>query len=148
MVESATGNGLAGDDTVERARSKLVQIYRYLQALNELRNPVQRRIEEQPWVAWLGELPGHPCVRRGNLSDLADDDFVLKVGRPDLSVAPAPPQQIAEWLQPGWDRIDGTVATLPVRQESVVDAAPRSARFEDDPARVRSFGDWSHARAA
>lgn len=148
MVESATGNGLAGDETVEQARSKLVQIYRYLQALNELRNPVQRRIEDQPWVAWLRELPDHPCVQRGNLTDLADDDFVLKVGRPDLSAAPAPPQEIAEWLQPGWDRIDGPVAILPVGQESVVDAVPRSVRFEDDPARVRSFGDWSHARAA
>ncbi|MBF6561234.1 MAG: AAA family ATPase [Candidatus Binataceae bacterium] len=135
------------DAAVEQARSKLVQIYRYLQALNELRNPVTRKIEDQPWTAWLGELPEHECIRRGKLGDLADEDFVLKVGRPDLSSAPPPPQSIAEWIQPGWDRIDGTAATLPVREEQGdAGGTPSVVRFEDEPERTRVFAEWARAR--
>ena len=100
-------------------RSKLIQIFRYLQALNQLRNPIQREINDQPWKLWLHDLPNHPCIRRGMFSNTpgsdesddgnTDNDFILKVSRPKLADAPAPPREIAPWLRNGWQQIDGQV---------------------------------------
>src|SRR5690348_10714528 len=85
------------------ARPKLLQVFRYLQALHQLRNPIQREITGQPWVLWLHDLPDHPCVRRGlgiaaagaqdgddgesppdtqRDETSAADEYILKVSRP------------------------------------------------------------------
>ena len=148
MAESKTSDGVALSKDVERARAKLVQIYRYLQALNELRNPVERNIIDQPWVAWFQQLPDHECIRAGRLADPpADDDFVLKVRRPDLSPAPPPPPQIADWLEPGWDRIDGPAEILPIREDEADKDSVRSIRFDDDEKRVQQLAQWTQTRA-
>ncbi len=70
--EQATQNGhgantnsrkrLAKDSDVTKlrtARDKITRVFRYLEALNQHRNPVQRQIGSQPWSLWLHELPSH-----------------------------------------------------------------------------------------
>src|ERR1700756_5355404 len=47
------------------ARDKLTRVFRYLEALNQHRNPAKRQIHEQPWSFWLRELPEHTSIRRG-----------------------------------------------------------------------------------
>src|SRR5688572_9470799 len=103
-------------DKLRIARLRLSQLFRYLKTLNEFRNPVKRRIDEQPWVLWMRDLPSHDCVRIGtvqhgeatptenmnsdNEDTLIGDDFILKVRRPDLTHAPPPPPEIAAWVEP------------------------------------------------
>jgi hypothetical protein len=98
------------------ARDKLTRVFRYLEALNQHRNPAKRQIREQPWSFWLHELPEHPSIQRGsakqgsskkkNGSSQDGEDvanFVLKVQRPRLTRPPEPPEEIAAWLEDGWD---------------------------------------------
>src|SRR4029077_2512618 len=47
------------------ARDKLTRVFRYLEALNQHRNPAKRQIREQLWSLWLSGLPDHPCIKRG-----------------------------------------------------------------------------------
>src|SRR5260370_25971419 len=47
------------------ARDKLTRVFRYLEALNQHRNPAKRQIREQLWHLWLHDLPDHPSVKRG-----------------------------------------------------------------------------------
>ena len=47
------------------ARDKLTRVFRYLEALNQHRNPAKRQIHEQPWSFWLRDLPEHPSIQRG-----------------------------------------------------------------------------------
>jgi hypothetical protein len=42
------------DTQLNQARSKLIQIFRYVQAFNYLQNPIPQDIQEQLWVFWLG----------------------------------------------------------------------------------------------
>jgi hypothetical protein len=73
-------------------RSKLIQIFRYIRALNQLRHPPQKEINYQPWILWFHDIPIHPCIRRGvvrasttNIDEddsSTVDDFILKVSRP------------------------------------------------------------------
>lgn len=43
-------------------RDRLSRVFRYLEALNQHRNPAKRQIREQLWTLWLKELPDHPSV--------------------------------------------------------------------------------------
>jgi len=47
------------------AREKLTRVFRYLEALNQHRNPAKRQIREQLWSLWLHDLPDHPAIKRG-----------------------------------------------------------------------------------
>jgi len=141
-------------------RDKLTRVFRYLEALNQHRNPAKRRIHEQPWSLWLRALPQHPCIRRGaakssssqanngngqNPEDAAN--FVLKVQRPRLTRAPEPPLEIAAWLEDGWDDPcnDFTVKQTSEQFENRTEL--RSEKFADDPIRTASLERWKILRS-
>src|SRR5215471_21770455 len=75
-------------DTLRVAREKIIRVFRYLEALNQHRNPVQRQLSGQQWSFWLHDLPSHPTTQRGVLRPARaakddhghheDDNFVLK----------------------------------------------------------------------
>src|SRR5437879_12306205 len=48
------------------AREKLTRVFRYLEALNQHRNPAKRQVREQLWSFWLHDLPDHPSIKRGD----------------------------------------------------------------------------------
>src|SRR5215469_952352 len=52
-------------DTLRVAREKIIRVFRYLEALNQHRNPVQRQLSGQQWSFWLHDLPSHPAAQRG-----------------------------------------------------------------------------------
>src|SRR5262249_38504423 len=98
------------------SREKLTRVFRYLEALNQHRNPAKRRIHEQPWSLGLRDLPEHSSIQRGEAkvssskaksgtqtSEANGATYVLKVQRPKLTRGPEPPEGIADWLQDGWD---------------------------------------------
>ena len=141
-------------------RDKLTRVFRYLEALNQHRNPAKRRIHEQPWSLWLRALPQHPCIRRGaaktsssetkngnsqNPEDAAN--FVLKVQRPRLTRAPEPPQEIAAWLEDGWDDPCNDFTVKQTSEESENRTELRSEKFADDPIRTASLERWKILRS-
>ncbi len=155
------------------ARTKLMQVFRYLQALHQLRNPIQREIAAQPWVLWLHDLPNHPCVRQGlgmaaastrdgeEAESLADtnregtgaaDDFILKVSRPRLTDPPEPPSELLPWLLPGWRQVDGKVMVQPsiVDPENALepDGEVRTLRFDAEARRQNLLERWKAERDA
>src|SRR6266581_527300 len=142
------------------ARDKLTRVFRYLEALNEHRNPPKRQIREQLWNLWLHDLPEHPSIKRGaaksrpSKAAAADGQsaeggnvtFVLKVQRPSLTAPPAPPGEIAEWLETGWDDPANDASIQETRNESEENAEPRMARFADNPARPTMLQRWKSVR--
>ena len=142
------------------ARDKLTRVFRYLEALNEHRNPPKRQIREQLWNLWLHDLPEHPSIKRGaaksrpSKAAAADGQsaeggnvtFVLKVQRPSLTAPPAPPGEIAEWLEAGWDDPANDASIQESRNESEENAEPRMARFADNPARPTMLQRWKSVR--
>src|SRR5438874_8736933 len=137
------------------AHSKLIQIFRYIQALNQLRHPPQKEINDQPWVLWFHNLPNHPCIRRGMVraptSNIDEndsgivDDFILKVSRPKLTEPPNPPKEIIPWLKDGWQNID---AKVDINQTIRTGASNQiqNLNFNDDPQRKRLQEEWKAQR--
>ena len=115
------------------AREKIARVFRYLEALNQHRNPVQRNLEGQLWNLWIHDLPVHSSIQlsaacwstevRAAVEDEPDQsagaNFVFKVRRPKLSPAPEPPRQLVEWLKPGWDDSTMVAALLEPRNGSL-----------------------------
>jgi hypothetical protein len=46
------------------AREKLTRVFRYLEAVNQHRNPAKRQIREQLWSLRLHDLPEHTAIKR------------------------------------------------------------------------------------
>ena len=141
------------------ARDKLTRVFRYLEALNQHRNPAKRQIREQPWNLALRDLPDHPSIQRGagkadgakakNGTNQATEEgarYVLKVQRPRLTRPPEPPEEIAAWLEDGWDDPSNAVVIEETRDQSENRAEPRIVKFNDDPARTASLERWKVLR--
>lgn len=149
---------------VDSGRKAIGQLFRYLGDLNLLRNPVVRRIDDhQQWVKWLRELPEHPSIRVGDHAEIrssrqdgttgteasqkaAEDDFVLRVRRPKLTQAPVPPEELAEWLRPGWHDYRGEVQVIPLLNTTDHEGSTVIVQFEDDPGRERLLSEWRGRR--
>jgi len=148
-------------ETIRIGRDRLVRVFRYLEALNEHRNPVKRHIGEQLWTLWLRELPDHPSVRRGSSpaaeppglaarddevpAERPDSDFILKISRPRLTSPPAPPALIEPWLEAGWENPFKEVSTLESRNETSAGGSVR-VRFTSDPKRGAALDPWKARR--
>ena len=142
------------------ARDKLTRVFRYLEALNQHRNPAKRQIREQLWNLWLHDLPDHPSIKRGGVKSRASKaassegqngetggaSFVLKVQRPSLTPPPTPPPEIAEWLEAGWDDPSNGISVLDSRPDPEKHNEYRDARFADSGARPVAFQRWKAVR--
>src|SRR6516162_2256865 len=115
-AKPANGNGNGSADPNGRAREKITRVFRYLEALNQHRNPAPRHLHSQLWSLWLHDLPCHVSIQRGTRKSettgknahedvsphsgkSSAENFVIKVQRPKLSPAPEPPNQVAAWLK-------------------------------------------------
>jgi hypothetical protein len=103
-------------DSLRIARDRLSRVFRFLEALNQHRNPPKRQVREQLWTLWLKDLIDHPAIQRGqprnsqeNNTDTVtslsarEEEFILKVARAKLTRPPKPPSELKFWLEVGWD---------------------------------------------
>ncbi len=148
-------------ETIRIGRDRLLRVFRYLEALNEHRNPVKRHIGEQLWTLWLKDLPDHPSIRKGTSptaevsaptagddgspAERQDSDFILKIARPRLTNPPIPPALIEPWLEAGWENPFKEVSTLESRNEASTGGAVR-VRLNSDPKRVAALDQWKARR--
>src|SRR5882762_148081 len=142
------------------AREKLTRVFRYLEALNQHRNPAKRQIREQLWSLWLHDLPDHPSIKRGasksapakskaaesQNGDTSSSGFVLKVQRPALTSPPEPPGTISAWLEAGWEDPSKELSVSASRNESDQEGETRIVNFTDEPSRMAALQRWRVAR--
>jgi very-short-patch-repair endonuclease len=147
-------------EKVRVSREKLTRVFRYLEALNQHRNPAKRQIREQLWSLRLCDLPVHTSVQRGEVktnsakakkpneetTNNGSANYVLKVQRPRLTRAPEPPEEIVAWLGAGWDDPTSALSIEEMREESEETAGPGIVRFGDDARRVAGLEGWKSLR--
>ena len=144
-------------------QERIAQVFRYLQALDQLRNPAKRLVREQLWTLWLRELPLHPAVSRLEAQAALDSataieesseaearaPYIVQVRRPQLTDAPALPRELEGWVEAGWDSVDGTVKVVPEREvHEPRYSPPTTERFNSSDARVRFLETWVVERNA
>lgn len=137
------------------ARDRIAQVFRYLEALHQHRNPVKRQVDMQKWHMWLRDLPAHSSVTIGSVLDdpnqpaqaAGEDNYVLRVSRPDVTRPATPPQVIAEWVVGVWDDPFREVEVLPRRNERGPEGETITVSFEARPERVAALETWKAERA-
>src|SRR5204863_490215 len=147
-------------DKLRIARDKLTRVFRYLEALNQHRNPAKRQIREQLWSLWLRNLPDNPSIKRGAAKAgssrakakenqaTADNSegFVLKVQRPSLTRVPEPPNGLAAWLEPGWEDPSEEILVRQTQEQPDTAGNPRIVNFDDDRTRSAALQRWKLSR--
>jgi very-short-patch-repair endonuclease len=141
------------------AREKITRVFRYLEALNQHRNPPKRQIKEQPWHLCLHELPVHPSVKLGGVkassakaksadgqTEVVNATFSLRVQRPHLTQPPEPPNEIVSWLEPGWDDPSNLACVVESREEPQGNGEKLTVQFSADTARLAALRRWAPLR--
>jgi len=137
--------------TIEQARERIAQVFRYLRDFNLHRNPAKRLLQDQPWRLFLDDLPDHLSIDRGAIAEDRDDEeissYLLKVDRPKLTKPPTVPDLLGGWLERDWD--DPLVELRVRSSQNQTDAQGDTifVSFEDSPERVAAFQAWGAARA-
>ena len=125
---------------VNISRKRITQVFRFLQALDQHRNPQKRQVDEQLWLLWLTDLPSHPSIQSNT------DEFVLRVRRPTITRCEPPPDSIETWLQPGWEDPFQNVRIIPSKNEPTAGGGATIVRFEEDSKRQSLLADWKRKR--
>ena len=137
-----------------RCQERLVQMFKFLKELAELRNPVQRDLDDYSQVFRLDSWPVHPCiaVRRGDPSeedqDVADKELepIIRITRAELTPCPRPPQLLEGWLKPGWESVRADVEVLQGRNFHDEEQGTATVGFSDDAKRPDALNNWKETR--
>lgn len=142
----------AGDDPGRTALERTRQVFRFLKAFAEKREPTVRALSALPWTQSLPDLPVHPCISVGSVvlsknGDASPDPDtapapLIHVARPTITRPPAPPAPIAGWLMPGWDNPISIAPSVQEAQNERRAGETVTVRFDEDPARVAAFAEW------
>jgi hypothetical protein len=158
--------------SIQTAKHRTKQLFKYLEALNHHRNPAVQNVEEYTWKLWIHSFPKHPNLKLlgnptdqldlANLYDEGNDidlEKVLIVKRPQLKDCPQPSKNVEIWLQKGWES--------PFNEVQVIESKPKEIRkesfsllttdhssektqgleyFADDENRVKDYESWLEKR--
>lgn len=139
-------------DSSRVVHDRASRVFRYLQALNQHRNPAPRQMSEQPWRLRLQSLPVHSTIQLircvgpgqdgGAGAESVDEDFILRVRRPVLTPPPDPPGLLGGWIRDSWTDPSKAVEVIPSRSENDGAGTPRVVPFDEDPERGRVLDAW------
>ena len=155
VTDVATTRGSNSINGLPRAKGRLVQTFKFLKALTELQNPVQRDLDDQPQVLRLDSWPVHPCiaVRRGDPSEDDDEDTtgkelepIVRIARATLTRCPKPPHLLEGWLKPGWEAVEASVDVLHTRNFRDEERGTVTVGFSDDDERIVALNNWKATR--
>jgi very-short-patch-repair endonuclease len=137
------------------AQHRLTQVFKFLKALNELRNPVPRDLSVYSQILWLDKWPTHPTIfiQRGDREDNEDETDIdaemeptVRIQRARLTGCPNPPAILDGWLKPTWQSVDAEVEVLASRNFVNREKETVTIEFVDEPARVDALNRWKAIR--
>ncbi|WP_139904760.1 AAA domain-containing protein [Clostridium thermarum] len=140
----------------ENSKERIIRLFQFLKQYNNIKNPIITDISNQPWKKWMDNLPKHKTVLNNIYCQQQDEkacEGILRVKRPVLTACPTLPIELRQWVEVGWDHINGDVkvkAEIKVRKEaSYKDEIEYTVvKFEEDRERVKVFNHWKAQREA
>lgn len=87
------------------AYDRVTRLYQFLQALNRSRIVATYSVSDYVWGLSYREMPQHADIHFATPED--EEEAYVRVKRPELIVCPLLPELLREWVQIGWERIDG-----------------------------------------
>jgi very-short-patch-repair endonuclease len=155
--------------STQTANHRMKQLFKYLEALNQHRNPAIMNVEDYSWKLWIQSLPKHSNLKllgkntnqldMFNLYEDGDDidlENIIVIRRPKLKDCP-PPQNLKSWLHEGWEN--------PFKETQIIESRPKEKNefpfmsgdsteknnteleyFNDNESRVIDYLSWLETR--
>ncbi|QJW45500.1 AAA family ATPase [bacterium BFN5] len=125
------------------ARERLLRVFRFLQALDQHRNPVKRQVLEHSWTLSLKELPSHSAIDfKYPIDSEADTDVIFRVRRPAITKCPEPPYILTEWLESQWQDPFKKMVVKKTITRYQNDGTKTEELLADKPERKLAFEKW------
>lgn len=134
----------------ERARQRARQIFSFLKAFAERRQPLKRQLSDHDWSLQLRALPEHAAITLGEVllngpagesTQSEGNGALLTIRRPTLTEPPRPPAALEGWLKDGWKQPTGVIAAIPSRNYQTARGVETEV-FDADAERVQAFSEW------
>ena len=142
------------EESTDKLRSKVRQLYAFLKEANQIQFRPVRRVSEQQHIIRIADMPRHPSAQLFRPvkveSSLEIPEILIQVSRPKLTKCPVPPASISEWLLPDWDdpSVEPSVAESKNYTETTTDGdggeieVTKTLNFHDDQSRTEAYSDW------
>jgi very-short-patch-repair endonuclease len=141
----------------EVGKLRIKQVFEYLKALNDHRNPSVRQVKGHPWHLWLDDLPDHPTIELQAVhpqkardtdegEELTTPLYLFRVRRPKLTRSPSPSAELHDWLHAGWDDPENDARFHLSRNQVDLQGETVTVQFDDNPARPATFAPWQQKR--
>ncbi|MCB9073038.1 MAG: AAA family ATPase [Bdellovibrionaceae bacterium] len=136
------------DQSMGDARSKILRVFSYIRELTKLRTPPVSQLSTYQWTLRFSSLPSYPSIQTTTVPDDESDfeGIVLRVRRPEETQCPPPPSNLKEWIENGWERIDGEVRNIDARNKIDANGFTITEHFDQESVRVESFDVWVKKR--
>lgn len=148
-MAKALGNAPLPEEPLEVRRCR--QLFEFLKAFAQRNEETVRKLSDQLWTLSIHDLPKHESIALGEVltgaaeegtpDDAHDDAPLLRVRRPRLTNAPAPPAVLEGYVLDGWKEPGGSASVREARP--VPDGNDiRIEQFAENPARVVALTEW------
>lgn len=129
------------------ARDRLLRVFRFLQALDQHRNPVKRQVMEHSWTLKMSDIPNHPDIFFPYPTTIQTTaNVVFRVKRPMLSKCPEPPYILKEWLESDWQNPFKKEVTKKTVLRQSQDGNNKEEALTENPERLNAFRKWTAVR--
>jgi very-short-patch-repair endonuclease len=129
------------------AKEKAIQIFNFLKALYELKFPVIPDIRKYDWKLFLEDIPDHNTVCYGqpfnNKETTNNEDFIIKVRRPQINSCPVPPDEIADWIEGSYNEPEEQISHKLTKTNS---QTTEEESFYEVPERIQLYEKWVQER--
>lgn len=126
------------------ARTKLINLFSFLKAVEQRRTTLVRNVEDRPWKLRWADLPNHQSllIQRPD----AGNEFSLTLERPEIHPCPIPPDSIKDWLVAGWEDTEKSAEHIDKKTEFDAQGIPLEVYFEQQPERREGWFEWNSQR--
>lgn len=139
------------EQRVDTAKEKIHRVFSYIRELTKLRTPPVSEVSTYEWSVRFSALPSYPTIQTSQILDQSEEEFdgvILRVKRPKETPCPIPPTSLRDWLENGWDKVEGSCSCIPAKNLKDSNGNTHTEKFDDDPKRIEDFAVWSEKRSA
>ncbi len=132
---------------------RAIQIFNFVKALYELKYPIVPDMKKYEWKISLDEIPEYETISIGQPFSCKEtkenEDYILKVRRPNLTECPLLPEALKEWIEGDW--ADPFTEISPIQSKEITykegfEEKTKLELFNDDEERTQSFNKWVLSR--
>ncbi len=153
MSEIITNDSMC--DNTDEKKIKVIALFNFINDFCSLKTRVITDIKNHNYICYFKDIPEDveniTLIYRDRVEEESTtDDTILKLKKPEFQVCPKPPDDIVDWLVPGWEKFRNsanckrtlTEESIPKVEESSISTISNNNFFEESEKRIKQYEKW------